>query len=382
MSINESIMKSEKIKLLNFICTSRSDYQELNQNKWKRAIFLNWLYLFIIFVVILVSFIPLFYVSNVDENSIMSSTTMAVLNIIVLFFLSLDYFLRWITYPVRIKHNSINPLFFFIFTSSSIMMLASISSAILSCLVSFSPNNVDLLKTSKALSVLKIFRFILLLNIIPSFKILTEIFIRNRKIVFNLLLVIFTLIFIFALIIFSIEFTENPKIKNYSDALYYSFVTVTTVGFGDIICVTEEGKFLSVILGILGSIAFAIPFGIVVGAFNAKIKEKYKNMEQIDIYATTTIFEKIFIKLVGKNKINSNLKKDNCSVILKIKYKFSQQSDLWIEILKMLGENENIISVTNDDIYTNIKIKNKAKIKQKDLFNLLKICKIEFNITN
>ncbi len=382
MSINESIMKSEKIKLLNFICTSRSDYQELNQNKWKRAIFLNWLYLFIIFVVILVSFIPLFYVSNVDENSIMSSTTMAILNIVVLFFLSLDYFLRWITYPVRIKHNSINPLFFFIFTSSSIMMLASISSAILSCLVSFSPNNVDLLKTSKALSVLKIFRFILLLNIIPSFKILTEIFIRNRKIVFNLLLVIFTLIFIFALIIFSIEFTENPKIKNYSDALYYSFVTVTTVGFGDIICVTEEGKFLSVILGILGSIAFAIPFGIVVGAFNAKIKEKYKNMEQIDIYATTTIFEKIFIKLVGKNKINSNLKKDNCSVILKIKYKFSQQSDLWIEILKMLGENENIISVTNDDIYTNIKIKNKAKIKQKDLFNLLKICKIEFNITN
>lgn len=382
MSINESIMKSEKIKLLNFICTSRSDYQELNQNKWKRAIFLNWLYLFIIFVVILVSFIPLFYVSNVDENSIMSSTTMAILNIVVLFFLSLDYFLRWITYPVRIKHNSINPLFFFIFTSSSIMMLASISSAILSCLVSFSPNNVDLLKTSKALSVLKIFRFILLLNIIPSFKILTEIFIRNRKIVFNLLLVIFTLIFIFALIIFSIEFTENPKIKNYSDALYYSFVTVTTVGFGDIICVTEEGKFLSVILGILGSIAFAIPFGIVVGAFNAKIKEKYKNMEQIDIYATTTIFEKIFIKLVGKNKINSNLKKDNCSVILKIKYKFSQQSDLWIEILKMLGENENIISITNDDIYTNIKIKNKAKIKQKDLFNLLKICQIEFNITN
>lgn len=48
----------------------------------------------------------------------------------------------------------------------------------------------------------------------------------------------------------------------------------------------------------------------------------------------------------------------------------------------MLGENENIISVTNDDIYTNIKIKNKAKIKQKDLFILLKICKIEFNITN
>ena len=201
MSINESIMKSEKMKFLNFICTSRSDYQELNHNKWKKAIFLNWLYLFIIFLVILISFIPLFYISNTSENSIMSSTTMAVLNIVALVCLSLDYLLRWITYPIRIKNNSINPLFFFIFTSSSIMMLASISSAVLSCLVSFSPNNVDLLKTSKALSVLKIFRFILLLNIIPSFKILTEIFIRNRTIVLNLLLVIISLIFIIALII-------------------------------------------------------------------------------------------------------------------------------------------------------------------------------------
>lgn len=384
MSINESIMKSEKMKFLNFICTSRSDYQELNHNKWKKAIFLNWLYLFIIFLVILISFIPLFYISDTSENSIMSSTTMAVLNIVVLVCLSLDYLLRWITYPIRIKNNSINPLFFFIFTSSSIMMLASISSAVLSCLVSFSPNNVDLLKTSKALSVLKIFRFILLLNIIPSFKILTEIFIRNRTIVLNLLLVIISLIFIIALIIFSIEFTVNEKISNYSDALYYSFITVTTVGFGDITCVTGEGKFLSVILGILGSIAFAIPFGIVVGAFNAKIKEKYKNMDKIDIYATTTIFEKAVVKLTGKNRFNSKVKKDSLFITLKIKYKFTKNSDLWIEILKLLGNIENIIDITNTELddYTIINIKDKTKIKQKDLFNLLKICKIDFHMQN
>lgn len=384
MSINESIMKSEKMKFLNFICTSRSDYQELHHNKWKKAIFLNWLYLFIIFLVILISFIPLFYVSPIDENSIMSSTTMAVLNFVVLVCLSLDYLLRWITYPIRIKHNSINPLFFFIFTSSSIMMLASISSAVLSCLVSFSPNNVNLLKTSKALSVLKIFRFILLLNIIPSFKILTEIFIRNRSIVLNLLLVIFSLIFIIALIIYSIEFTANEKISNYTDALYYSFITVTTVGFGDITCVTSEGKFLSVILGILGSIAFAIPFGIVLGAFNAKIKEKYKNTDRIDIYATTTIVEKAVIKLAGKNRISSKFKKDDHFAILKIKYKFPKNSDLWIKISKLLGGIENIIDITNTDLddYTIISIKDKTKIKQKDLFDLLKICKIDFHMQN
>ncbi len=383
MSINESIMKSEKMKFLNFICTSRSDYQELDHTKWKKATIFNWLYLFIIFTTILISFIPLFYISDVDEDSIMSSSIMASLNIIVLVFLSIDYLFRWVTYPIRIKRNSINPLFFFIFTSSSIMMLASIASAILFCLVSFAPNDVQLLKTVKALSILKIFRFILLLNIIPSFKILTEIFIRNRAIVLNLLLVIFSLIFIFALIIYSIEYTSNTQINNYSDALYYSFITVATVGFGDVVCITPEGRFLSVVLGILGSIAFAIPFGIVVGAFNTKIKEKYKNIDQIDIYATTTIFEKCFIKIVnGKNKFSKKINENNCSVNIEIYYNFQNDSDFWLKIQELLGGQNNIIkSMNNEDKgITEIEVKDKKKINQKDLFNLLKIWKIDFHM--
>ena len=61
-----------------------------------------------------------------------------------------------------------------------------------------------------------------------------------------------------------------------------------------------------------------------------------------------------------------------------------KNSDLWIEILKLLGDIENIVDVTNAELddYTIISIKDKTKIKQKDLFDLLKICKIDFHMQN
>ncbi|MBD5423196.1 MAG: ion transporter [Mycoplasma sp.] len=373
MSLSEKIINNNKLKFLNFICTSRSDYQQLDEKKLKKAKLFNWMYLSIIFIAIVISFIPLFFISSENELVIMDSKWMSALNIIVLIILTIDYLLRWITYPIRIKHNSVNPLLFFIFTSSSIMILASISSAVLFVTVSFLPNDKELIKVAKALSVLKIFRFILLLNIIPSFKILTEVFIRSRSIVFNLLLVLFSFIFIFALIIYSIEYSANPQINNYSDALYYSFITVCTVGFGDIVCVTNEGRFLSVILGILGSIAFAIPFGIVVGAFNVKIKEKYKNIDQMDVYSTTTLVEKTYLKL------NKNRKTKNKSATIILNKILKKDSDISEKIISCLGGSDNIeVFEEIDNKKTKLVIINSNKINEHKLDLLLEILEIGY----
>ena len=373
MSLSEKIINNNKLKFLNFICTSRSDYQQLDEKKLKKAKLFNWMYLSIIFIAIVISFIPLFFISSENELVIMDSKWMSALNIIVLIILTIDYLLRWITYPIRIKHNSVNPLLFFIFTSSSIMILASISSAVLFVTVSFLPNDKELIKVAKALSVLKIFRFILLLNIIPSFKILTEVFIRSRSIVFNLLLVLFSFIFIFALIIYSIEYSANPQINNYSDALYYSFITVCTVGFGDIVCVTNEGRFLSVILGILGSIAFAIPFGIVLGAFNVKIKEKYKNIDQMDVYSTTTLVEKTYLKL------NKNMKTKNKSATIILNKILKKDSDISEKIISCLGGSDNIeVFEEIDNKKTKLVIINSNKINEHKLDLLLEILEIGY----
>lgn len=57
--------------------------------------------------------------------------------------------------------------------------------------------------------------------------------------------VIFTLLSIFivaAALIYGTKHNSNPSINNFSDAFYFIFSTATTVGFGDIVTVTDLGR--------------------------------------------------------------------------------------------------------------------------------------------
>ena len=59
--------------------------------------------------------------------------------------------------------------------------------------------------------------------------------------------VIFTLFAIFVVsagLIYDVEHTANPNINNFSDAFYFTVSTATTVGFGDIVAVTDLGRWV------------------------------------------------------------------------------------------------------------------------------------------
>jgi voltage-gated potassium channel len=58
----------------------------------------------------------------------------------------------------------------------------------------------------------------------------------------RVVLSLFTLLSISTGLIYSAENTANPDIPSYFDALYFTLTTLTTVGFGDIVPVTPEGK--------------------------------------------------------------------------------------------------------------------------------------------
>jgi voltage-gated potassium channel len=51
---------------------------------------------------------------------------------------------------------------------------------------------------------------------------------------------------------FELEAGVNPHVKTFADALYFSFVTVSTVGYGDVRPVTTEGKVLTGFLIFVG----------------------------------------------------------------------------------------------------------------------------------
>ena len=66
----------------------------------------------------------------------------------------------------------------------------------------------------------------------------------------------------------------EPGIESFADGLWYSFMLVTTIGFGDLTAVTPAGRLISVAIGIYGIIAVALITSILVSIYNeSKDKE-------------------------------------------------------------------------------------------------------------
>lgn len=59
-------------------------------------------------------------------------------------------------------------------------------------------------------------------------------------------------IFVMTALVYQTQFSVNPDIRNYSDALYFTVTTLTTTGFGDITMVGSGGRLLAVVIMIFG----------------------------------------------------------------------------------------------------------------------------------
>lgn len=67
-----------------------------------------------------------------------------------------------------------------------------------------------------------------------------------------------SLIGLFSIVFYLIEYGVNSKIKTYVDALWWGFSTATTTGYGDITPVTVPGKFLGMLLMLTGMALFGM----------------------------------------------------------------------------------------------------------------------------
>ena len=66
-------------------------------------------------------------------------------------------------------------------------------------------------------------------------------------------------------LMFSFESEVNPAFANILSGIYWAVVTITTVGYGDIAPVTPGGRFIAVLVMLLGYSIIAVPTGVVAG---------------------------------------------------------------------------------------------------------------------
>jgi voltage-gated potassium channel len=66
-------------------------------------------------------------------------------------------------------------------------------------------------------------------------------------------------------LMYTFESEVNPEFKSIPTGIYWAVVTITTVGFGDVVPITPGGRFIAVLVMLLGYSIIAVPTGIVAG---------------------------------------------------------------------------------------------------------------------
>jgi len=69
---------------------------------------------------------------------------------------------------------------------------------------------------------------------------------------------IFGMVFIFGTLTFLLEHGQNPQFGQLPDGLWWAFVTLTTVGYGDVVPITPGGRVIAVITMVIGIVVYSL----------------------------------------------------------------------------------------------------------------------------
>jgi len=131
------------------------------------------------------------------------------------------------------------------------------------------------LRILRILAIIRIFRLGFYRFILEGF---IEVFKENLS-QLTFLIIIFTIFLIFmSFLIFTVEHKFNPNIKTFFDAFYFTFISLTTVGYGDITPQTYAGRIVVVATVVGGVGLFSLFTAILSSGFIEYLERIRKGM--------------------------------------------------------------------------------------------------------
>ena len=130
----------------------------------------------------------------------------------------------------------------------------------------------------RVLRTLRMFRLTRLLKVnryTTALKAIADVLRKKSSQLLSSMIIVFILMIISSIIIYNVENPAQPGVfSNAFSGMWWSVVTLTTVGYGDIYPITVTGKIFSAVISILGIGLIAIPTGIISAGFIEKISEQ------------------------------------------------------------------------------------------------------------
>ncbi|MFP6742281.1 MAG: cyclic nucleotide-gated ion channel [Alphaproteobacteria bacterium] len=125
---------------------------------------------------------------------------------------------------------------------------------------------------------LRVFRLLRLFKMTrysPAIEMLGRVLYNERRALLSVMLIMIVLLVFTASLMHLFEHQAQPEaFSSIPAAMWWAVVTLTTVGYGDVVPVTVIGKLLGGFVTILGVGAFAMPAGLLASGFAEEIKRR------------------------------------------------------------------------------------------------------------
>ena len=175
----------------------------------------------------------------------------------------LDYLLRWFTADLHLKRGWVSFLLY-PFTPMALIDLLGILPSFTVIAAGF-----RLLKVIRLLRAMRVIRAAKLLRYSRSLLFIINVVREQKAPLLAVLVLALGYILISALIIFNVE---PDTFETFFDAIYWASVSLTTVGYGDIYCVTDAGRVITMVSSFFGIAIVALPAGIITAGYMDQLK--------------------------------------------------------------------------------------------------------------
>ena len=220
-----------------------------------------------VFVIIIFSF---FLIIIESENSIKSINPyfFEYLNIFLSYFFLTEYSLRLVCCGYTKKYKGFIGKIKFIFSFHSLIDLISFMPS----LIFPGLNETFLFRIFRIFRMLKIIK---LSNQMPAIRNVTQVLSKRKNEIFFSLFITIFIILIASIVLYLAEGKAQPEaFGSIIRSFWWSTITLTTIGYGDVYPITILGKLATTIIAIAGIGIVALPAGIIAGSFSEIVNKK------------------------------------------------------------------------------------------------------------
>jgi voltage-gated potassium channel len=127
----------------------------------------------------------------------------------------------------------------------------------------------------KVLLIFRLIRFFKLARYSPGMRSLMDAVLQERRALLACLVILCGLMIVSAAAMHMVEGAAQPdKFGSIPEAMWWAIITLTTVGYGDVVPITPLGKMVAGVTALFGLVMLALPVGIIATSFAEVIRRR------------------------------------------------------------------------------------------------------------